>query len=108
MLFIEVFPFPEMKPYDLALMLFDLQGSSTPAIRKAIEGIIKRLEKINGGEQELDEFKAMLTACDDIETDEKLKLLIKALEQCFKLLKKAGANKKAVIFTEKRETQQYL
>ena len=43
-----------------------------------------------------------------IETDEKLKLLIKALEQCFKLLKKAGANKKAVIFTEKRETQQYL
>ena len=100
--------FPEMKPYDLALMLFDLQGSSTPAIRKAIEGIIKRLEKTNGGEQELDEFKAMLTACDDIETDEKLKLLIKALEQCFKLLKKAGANKKAVIFTEKRETQQYL
>lgn len=74
-----------MKPYDLALMLFDLQGSSTPAIRKAIEGIIKRLEKTNGGEQELDEFKAMLTACDDIETDEKLKLLIKALEQCFKL-----------------------
>lgn len=100
--------FPEMKPYDLALMLFDLQGSSTSAIRKAIEGIIKRLEKTNGGEQELDEFKAMLTACDDIETDEKLKLLIKALEQCFKLLKKAGANKKAVIFTEKRETQQYL
>ena len=86
--------FPEMKPYDLALMLFDLQGSSTPAIRKAIEGIIKRLEKTNGGEQELDEFKAMLTACDDIETDEKLKLLIKALEQCFKLLKNEPSQQK--------------
>ena len=100
--------FPEMNTYDLALMLFDLQGSSTPAIVKAIDGIIKRLEKIPGAEQELEEFKKILSAAEDIDIDEKLKLLLSSLEICFKLLKKVGANRKAVIFTGSRETQQYL
>lgn len=102
------YAFPEMNPYDLALMLFDLQGSSTSAVIKSIEGIIARLKKIPGAEAELSEFEEMLSAARSIKTDEKLKLLFPALDGCFKLLKKAGANKKAVIFTSNRETQQYL
>ena len=104
----EKIAFPEMSPYDLALMLFNLQGSSTPAIVKAIEGIIKRLEKINGAEDEINEFKEMLLAAGNIKIDTKLKLFMASLEGVFKLLKKAGANRKAVIFTESRETQNYL
>ena len=100
--------FPEMSPYDLALMLFNLQGSSTPAIVKAIEGIIKRLEKTGGAESEISEFKEMLLAADNIKIDTKLKLFMASIEEMFKLLKKAGANRKAVIFTESRETQNYL
>ena len=104
----EKIAFPEMSPYDLALMLFNLQGSSTPAIVKAIEGIIKRLEKINGAEDEINEFKEMLLAAENIKIDTKLKLFMDSLEGVFKLLKKAGANRKAVIFSESRETQNYL
>lgn len=102
------FAFPEMNPYDLALMLFDLQGSSTPAITKSLEGIISRLEKLPGAETELAEFKVMLETAKSIKKDEKLKLLITSLDGSFKLLKKVGANRKAVIFTSNRETQQYL
>lgn len=102
------YAFPEMNAYDLALMLFDLQGSSTPAITKSIEGIISRLEKMPGAETELAEFTAILEVARSIKTDEKLKLLTTSLDVCFKLLKKVGANKKAVIFTNNRETQQYL
>ena len=72
----EKIAFPEMSPYDLALMLFNLQGSSTPAIVKAIEGIIKRLEKINGAEDEINEFKEMLLAAVNIKIDSKLKLFM--------------------------------
>ena len=104
----EKIAFPEMSPYDLALMMFNLQGSSTPAIEKAIEGIIKRLEKINGAEEEINEFKEMLLAAGNIKIDTKLKLFTASLEGVFKLLRKAGANRKAVIFTESRETQNYL
>ncbi|MBS7298757.1 MAG: DEAD/DEAH box helicase [Eubacteriales bacterium] len=100
--------FPEMEKYDLALMLFGAMGSSTPAIIKSIEGVIKRLEKIPGADEELKEFTEMLLAAHLIKTDTKLKLLIEYIEELFKLLKKAGANRKAVIFTESRETQSYL
>ena len=100
--------FPEMNAYDLALMLFDLQGSSTPAISKSIEGIIARLKKTPGAEDEIAEFTAMLNAAAEIKTDEKLKRFLAVIEPCFKLLKKVGANRKAVVFTENRETQQYL
>lgn len=100
--------FPEMEKYDLALMLFGAMGSSTQAIIKSIEGIIKRLEKISGAEEELKEFTEMLLAAHLIKTDTKLKLLTEYIEELFKLLKKAGANRKAVIFTESRETQGYL
>lgn len=100
--------FPEMNAYDLALMLFDLQGSSTPAIVRAIESIVKRIEKIPGAESETAEFREMLIAASEIDADEKLKLLTASLEDCFKLLKKAGAGRKAVLFTGSRETQRYL
>lgn len=100
--------FPEMNAYDLALMLFDLQGSSTPAIVKSIEGIIARLKKTPGAESEIAEFREMLYVAAQIETDAKLKRFLDVIEPCFKLLKKVGANRKAIVFTENRETQQYL
>lgn len=50
----------------------------------------------------------MLLAAGNIKIDTKLKLFMASLEGVFKLLKKAGANRKAVIFTESRETQNYL
>ncbi len=104
----EKIAFPEMNPYDLALMLFGLYSSSTAAVVNAIEGIIKRLKKTPGAEAEILEFEEMLSAAGEIKTDYKLKLLIDSLEPLFKFLKKVGANRKAVIFTENRETQNYL
>ena len=100
--------FPEMNAYDLALMLFDLQGSSTQAIVKSMEGIIARLKKTPGAESEIAEFREMLYAAAQIESDAKLKQFLYVIEPCFKLLKKVGANRKAVVFTENRETQQVL
>ena len=92
----------------LLLMLFGLYGSSTAAVVNAIEGIIKRLKKTPGAEAEILEFEEMLSAAGEIKTDYKIKLLIDSLEPLFKFLKKVGANRKAVIFTENRETQNYL
>lgn len=92
----------------LLLMLFGLYGSSTAAVVNAIEGIIKRLKKTPGAEAEILEFEEMLSAAGEIKTDSKLKLLTDSLEPLFKFLIKVGANRKAVIFTENRETQNYL
>lgn len=100
--------FPEMNPYDLALMLFDLQGSSTAAILKALEGIAKRLENVPGAEAERQNFLEMCELARGIKIDRKTELLLSALEKGFAALEKTGANRKAVIFTSSRATQQYL
>ena len=96
--------FPQMEQYDLALMLLGLLSSSTAAIRMSLKNIIKRLDI----SEEKQEFKKMLAVAEDITEDTKSKLLLAALEKLFPLLKKLGANKKAVIFTESVETQKYL
>ncbi|MEE1048340.1 MAG: DEAD/DEAH box helicase, partial [Clostridia bacterium] len=96
--------FPQMEQYDLALMLLGLLSSSTAAIRMSLKNIIKRLDI----SEEKQEFEKMLAVAEDITEDTKSKLLLAALEKLFPLLKKLGANKKAVIFTESVETQKYL
>lgn len=96
--------FPQMEQYDLALMLLGLLSSSTAAIRMSLKNIIKRLDI----SEEKQEFEKMLTVAEGITEDTKSKLLLAALEKLFPLLKKLGANQKAVIFTESVETQKYL
>lgn len=100
--------FPEMKNYDLALRILGLQSSSTAAILQTIKGIIKRLEHLPDAEDELNEFREMESLAESIKTDEKTKLLFKYLNKVLPILRRLGANKKAVIFTESVETQKYL
>ena len=96
--------FPQMEQYDLALMLLGLLSSSTAAVRMSLKNIIKRLDI----SEEKQEFEKMLAIAEDITEDTKSKLLLAALGKLFPLLKKLGANQKAVIFTESVETQKYL
>lgn len=102
------YAFPEMEQYDLALMLFDNMASSSVAIKKSLKGIANRLTKITEAQEELKEIEAMLEFADKIEIDTRLKVLTHDLETGFSLIKKSGATEKAVIFTESRETQDYL
>lgn len=100
--------FPEMDTYDLALRLLGLQSSSTAAIRQTLGGIIRRLESISGAENELSELRRIEAIAGTINEDAKTGLLLSALEKGFALMKKTGANRKAIVFTESAETQKYL
>lgn len=100
--------FPEMETYDLALRLLSLQSSSTAAIAQTVKGILKRLEKMPNADEEIAQLQAVLAACQNISADTKAKELLKVLDKGFSLMKKAGAAKKAVIFTESVETQKML
>lgn len=100
--------FPEMETYDLALRLLSLQSSSTAAIAQTVKGILKRLEKKPNAEEEIAQLQSVLDACQSIPMDTKAKELLKVLDKGFYLMKKAGAAKKAVIFTESVETQKML
>jgi hypothetical protein len=100
--------FPEMDTYDLALRLLGLQSSSTVAILQTVKGIIRRLESMPNAENELRELHRIQAMAESITEDAKIKLLLTVLEKDFALMKKTGANRKAVIFTESIETQKYL
>ncbi len=100
--------FPEMNRYDLALRLLGLQSSSTAAVLQTIRGVIKRLKHLPNAEDELNKFREMESIAESIETDEKAKLLLKWLTKIMPVLRRLGANKKAVIFTESVETQKTL
>ena len=100
--------FPEMDSYDLALRLLSLQSSSTAAIKQTLSGVIRRLEKREDAQAELSELQAIVDACNNISTDTKVKELLRVLEKGFALMKKTGAKKKAVIFTESVETMKML
>ncbi len=100
--------FPEMDKYDLALRLLSLQSSSTAAILQTIKGVIKRLETMSNTQDELAEWRQMQTVAESITEDAKVKQLLIALKSGFVLIKKSGAKKKAVIFTESVETQKML
>lgn len=100
--------FPEMDPYDLALRLLGLLGSSTAAILQTIRGIIRRLEGMPNAQTELDQLREMETAALEVEQDAKAAALLRVLELGFAALKRRNAAKKAVIFTESVETQRML
>ena len=100
--------FPEMDPYDLALRLLGLQSSSTAAVMQTIKGVIKRLEHTENAQEEILQWRQMQEAAEEIKQDAKTKELLLALKQGFALMKKCGAKKKAVIFTESVETQKML
>ena len=104
----EKIAFPEMDQYDLALMLLGLSGSSTAAILQTIKNIVKRLRNTPDAQTETDEFLRMQKVAESIDTDSKVRELLRALNKLFAILKKLGAAKKAVIFTESAETQKYL
>jgi len=92
--------FPQMDTYELNLMLSRTLSSSTFAFDRLLRGGIKRVE-----EKELVEMQK-LTA--DITVNAKGQELLKALKRGFGELKKRGANRKVLIFTENRTTQGYL
>lgn len=100
--------FPEMNQYDLALRLFALQSSSTSAILQTIQGIIKRLEMMENAKKELIQWQNIKQLAEAIPQDTKEKELLLALKKGFAILKKHGAKKKAVIFTESVATLNQL
>lgn len=100
--------FPEMDSYDLALRLLSLQSSSTAAILQTVNGIIKRLQKVSGSEEEQKEWQEIKRICESITVDSKQNALIKVLDTVFKSSKSIGIAKKAVVFTESVETQKML
>lgn len=102
------YAFPQMEQYELALMLLGILSSSTAAAKSTIKNIIKRLKRTNNADDELAEFELMLRTAEEIVFDKKIELLLLALQKLFPVLKKLGANKKAIIFTESIETQSYL
>ena len=100
--------FPQMDTYDLALRLLGQQSSSTAAIRRALFGVVQRLEAMPDADTELAEVRAILAACDQVKTDSKALLLLDVLERGFALMKRTGAARKCVVFTESVETQKSL
>lgn len=100
--------FPDMDQYDLALRLLSMQSSSTAAVMQTIKGVIKRLEHTENAQEEILQWRQMQAAAEEIKQDAKAKELLIALKQGFALMKKCGAKKKAVIFTESVETQKML
>ncbi len=100
--------FPEMDQYELALRLLGLQGSSTAAILQTIRGVIKRVEQMPNTGDELTQWRRMEMAAMEVKQDAKALELLDALRLGFIAMKKRGAEKKAVIFTESVETQKML
>lgn len=100
--------FPEMNQYDLALRLLGLLGSSTAAILQTIRGIIKRLHGMEDTAKELAQWREMLTVAESIPQDAKARELLTVLKQGLSLMKKTGAGRKVIIFTESVETQKML
>ena len=108
------YAFPKMELYDLTLMLTRNLSSSTFALRKTLQGVERRLMKLvdeNNDAKIIDEHnhvKAMLTLTDGIKDNAKGVELLNALKKGFTEMRRLGAKKKVLIFTENRETQKYL
>ena len=100
--------FPEMNQYNLALRLLGLLGSSTAAILQTIKGIVKRLQGLENTAEELTQWHEIQAVAESIPQDAKARELLTVLKKGFWLMKKTGAGRKAVIFTESVETQKML
>lgn len=96
--------FPEMDEHRLSLRMHRSLSSSTAALIKFLSGVENRLEP---GE-ERDEIATMLALARIIKKDAKAVELVRALKAAFPEIRKLGANKKALIFTESRDTQKYI
>lgn len=108
------YAFPKMELYDLTLMLTRLLSSSTFAFAKTLKGIERRLAIMTNEKNKADfidehnHVQAMLALANRVTKNAKGAELLNALKKGFVELKRLGANKKALIFTENRETQKYL
>lgn len=65
-------------------------------------------EDIIAIESEIEQLKSFIAIAKTIEVDTKVKALIQALDKGFEEQKKLGANKKVIIFTESKRTQEFL
>lgn len=100
--------FPKMELYDLTLMFTKNLSSSINSFSNMIENVIKRAESIENCNEELQQLKDILKLTKNIKSSDKTKQLQLIIKNVFSSLKKVGANKKAIIFTESKITQQYL
>lgn len=107
--------FPKMDKYDLALMLYHTFSSSTFALSKTLDGVLKRLEKMleedssnQKLQSELNHIKQICSLSKNISENTKGIKLLETLKNGFSKLRSLGAKKKALIFTENRATQKYL
>jgi len=96
----EKLAFPKMDDWELSLMMWRSFASSTFAFDRLLQGAIEREPEA--------ELVAMQKLSANLNSNAKGQELLKVLKKAFAELKKRGANRKALIFTESRATQQYL
>lgn len=77
-------------------------------IDEELEDIEISKEDIINIQDEIEQLKSFIDIAKSIEVDTKVKALLSALEKGFEEQYKLGANKKAIIFTESRRTQEFL
>lgn len=102
--------FPDMDTYELNLMLFKLFSSSIYALSKTLSGVFFRLNQMGNAEaiEEAKEIKKMLDLATSIVDTSKWATFLRGLEQGFAAMKEKGQPQKVVVFTENRQTQEYL
>jgi len=96
--------FPNMDEHRLSLIMHRSLSSSTDAFIKFLTGVADRL----GSDEERDEITAMLELARNITADAKAAEFVRTLKAALPALHKLGANKKALVFTESRDTQKYI
>ena len=102
--------FPDMDTYELGLMLFKLFSSSIYALCKTLSGVFFRLNQMGNAEaiEEAKEIKVMLDLATSIVDTSKWATFLRGLEQGFAAMKEKGQPQKVVVFTENRQTQEYI
>ena len=88
--------FPQMDPYDLALMLFHILSSSPQALCRTLDGAIARL---SDGEEKL-RLTNMKTLAESITANGKAEALLSTLGQCFSMIKRLKLAQKAIVFVD--------
>lgn len=94
--------YPKMETYDLTLMFKRAISSSPFSLCKLLDSALSRVQ-----EPELSEMANLASGIDPKSTG-KGRELLKALKTAFAELKKKGANRKAIIFTESLATLGFL
>lgn len=102
--------FPDMDTYELNLMLFKLFSSSIYALSKTLSGVFFRLNQMGNAEaiEEAKEIKIMLDLATSIVDTSKWSTFLRGLERGFAAMKEKGQPQKVVVFTENRQTQEYI